>query len=650
MINIANIINKQKKDELDEIVNIIRGLGLDMIDEAGSGHPGILLGAAPILTTLYAKHLKVNPNDPKWYNRDRFVMSAGHGSSLLYATLFMAGYNISLEDLKMFRQIDSITPGHPEYNITPGVDITTGPLGTGLASSVGMAIAESYLRNYFSSSVIDYYTYVLASDGDLMEGISYEAMSLAGHLNLNKLIVLYDSNNVSLDGDLKLSYSDNIKERVEAFNWNYILVEDGESVTKIDDAITKAKESKNGPTLIEIKTVIGKYSEFEGTSKVHGSVLSQDDIKNIKIKLDLREQSFSVSQEHKDYMKNLIIERNNKEIEKLPPEELNQLLSNKKIKLKNMNYEVPQNKIESLRNISSVMLNSIAEDYPFFMGGSADLSSSTKSKINDSVYSKENLGGRTINFGVRESLMGAVANGIALSNIIPFVSTFMAFSDFLKPSIRLAAMMNLPVIYVFTHDSVTIGEDGSTHQPVEQLVGLRSIPNLDVYRPADPNEVIGTYRTIIERRKPSVVAISRNNVLIQESTDSSKVELGGYITDKERNKLEAIIVSSGEEFQIAKEVYDNLNKKGYGVRLVSMPSIEVFEEQSDEYKEDVLNPKVKTFVIEFSTNYSWYKYTKEEYMFTVNRFGMSAKREDILNKLELNSDDISEKIEKILTT
>lgn len=662
MINIANLLNRTKKEEiedLEEIVNNIRALGLDMIDNAGSGHPGILLGSAPIITTLYANHLKINQKDDKWINRDRFILSAGHGSALLYSTLFMSGYDITLEDLKKFRKLDSKTPGHPEYNVTPGVDLTTGPLGTGFATSVGMAIAETYLRNYFGKDLIDYYTYVLCSDGDLMEGISYEAASLAGHLNLNKLILLYDSNNISLDGKLNLSFSENIKERFISANWNYILVDDGENTTKIDDAINRAKSNKNGPTIIEIKTIIGKHSKKEGTHHVHGSALDKDDILNIKEKLDVRTQPFSIPQDLKEKMTELINIRNNEELKKWEKNlssleddkksDLELLQGLKKIKLKNMNYEVPESKMDSLRNMSSVMINSIADNFPFFMGGSADLSSSTKSKINDSIYSKENRSGRTINFGVREGLMGAIANGLAISNIIPFVSTFLAFSDFLRPSIRLAAMMNLPVIYVFTHDSITVGEDGRTHQPVEQLVSLRSIPNLDVYRPADSNEVIGTYKTVMERKRPSAIIISRNNVLIEDNTDGSKIEFGGYITNKEEKKLEGIIISSGEEFSIAKEVYEKLTNKGYGMRLVSMPSASLFEQTSKEYQEEVLPKNIKTFVIELSSPMSWYKYVdNEEYLFTVNEYGFSGSKEEILNKLNFNENIITEKIENML--
>ena len=637
-------------------------LGIDMIDEANSGHPGIVLGAAPIITTLYANHMKIDLENDKWLNRDRFVMSAGHGSALLYATLFMSGFDIPFEELKKFRQLDSLTPGHPEINVTKGIDVSTGPLGQGIATSVGIALSECYLRQYFGKDIVNYYTYVLCGDGDLMEGISYEACSLAGFLELDKLIVLYDSNDVTLDGAKKLSFNENIKERFESINWNYILVNDGEDTTSIDEAITKAKAVSNKkPTIIEIKTVIGKYSKNEGTSTVHGSPLAKEDIINIKKKLGLREVPFTISLEAKNLLQEKITTRNSKIInewnekvsilDETTKKELTEFLDNKKsIKFKDIYYEFPKDGKDSTRNVSGKIINSIAQNYPFLIGGSADVSKSTTARINDTLdFSPNTPAGRNINFGIREHAMAAIGNGMALCNLTPFVSTFFSFSDYLKPSIRMSALMDLPIIYVFTHDSISVGEDGPTHQPIEQLVSLRALPNFDTYRPADANEVIGTYKAILELRKPAAIILGRNKVKIQDSTSSSDVIKGAYIVKKELKKLEGIIISTGEELELAMNVYNNLLEKGYGIRLVSMPSMERFEKMDKVYKNDILPKGVKTFVIEASSSLSWYKYvTGDEYMFTIDDFGSSGKRYDVLDKYGFNVEKIEKQIEKKL--
>ena len=647
-------------NDIYRIINNIRALGLDMINEAKSGHPGIVLGAAPIITTLYKYHMKVEQDNPNWINRDRFVMSAGHGSALLYATLFMSGYDIPFEEIKNFRKINSLTPGHPEYGVTNGVDMSTGPLGQGFATSVGMAISEEFLRNYFGEKIIDHYTYVLCGDGDLMEGISYEAASLAGRLNLNKLIVLYDSNDVTLDGDLKNSFNENIQSRFEAMNWNYLIVEDGEDINLINAAINAARESNLKPTIIEIKTVIGKYSQDEGTCKVHGSPLSEEEINNIKAKLGLREIPFAISSEMQYAMKESIYDRNardvrdwKEDVEKLPEDkkkELDLLTSNKPIKILDIDYEAPENGKDSTRNVSGKIINSIAKSYPFLIGGSADVSKSSMAKIIDTQdFNINNRLGRNINFGIREHAMAAIANGIALSGLTPFVSTFFAFSDYLKPALRLSALMNLPVIYVFSHDSISVGEDGPTHQPVEQLVSLRATPNIDVYRPADANETIGAYKSILNLRKPAAIVLGRNKVRIEEDTSSSEVEKGAYIVKKELNELEGIIITSGEELELTMDVYSNLLEKGYNIRIVSMPSIERFEAQSEEYKESILPKNVKTFVIEASSSYSWYKYVKDKsYLFTIDEFGASGNKESVFQKFGFTVENIERVIEEKL--
>jgi len=656
---------KQKENNMDQnydmkkVIDNIRVLGLDMINEAKSGHPGIVLGAAPIIATLYMKHLKINTSDDKWLNRDRFVMSAGHGSALLYSTLFMSGFDIPFEELKKFRKIDSITPGHPEVNVTKGVDVSTGPLGEGFATSVGIAISERFLRNYFGSDIFNYYTYVLCGDGDLMEGVSYEAASLAGLLNLNKLIVLYDSNNVTLDGDLSISFNEDIKTRFESMNWNYLLVTDSSDDTKISEAIEIAKKSIDKPTIIEIKTVIGKYSKNEGTCLVHGSPLSLEDTLEIKRKLNLRETPFSISQEAKELMENTIKDRNrvfieewNKNIENLDENkkrDLALLNNHESIHIMEINYDYPEDGKDSTRNVSGKILNSIAKHYPFLIGGSADVSRSTMAKLIDTeTNSINNPGGRNINFGIRENAMASIANGMALSNLTPFVSTFFAFSDFLKPGIRMSALMNLPVIYVFSHDSITVGEDGPTHEPVEQLVSLRAIPNFDTYRPGDANETIGAYKAILNTRKPSAIILGRNKVKIEEKTSSSEVINGAYIIEKERRELDAIIVTSGEELELTMEVYQGLIEKDYSIRIVSMPSMSRFEAQNEDYQNRVIPKDIKVFVIERSSSLSWYKYAPKENMFTIDEFGASGCKDDLNKKYNFTKEYIERKIEEKL--
>lgn len=646
------LIKKKDANPLDKkVVDNIRGLGIDMISEAGSGHPGIVLGAAPIIATLYQNHLKIDTNNPNWINRDRFVMSAGHGSALLYATLHMAGYNITLDDLKKFRKLDSITPGHPEL-ITQGVDCATGPLGQGIANAVGMAIGEKYLSSLLKDGVIDFNTYALCGDGDLMEGISYEALSLAGKLKLNKLILLYDSNGISLDGDTNTTFTDNIKLRFESIGWNVITVSDPEDLTLVNDAFIKAKTS-DLPTIIEFKTTIGKYSRLEGTKAVHGSILDSEDVKEIKEKLGLRDIPFQISSEASTYFSENISTRCNAEIEEwmgkissLSEEDkeiLNELDNPKKsVKLKDLYYDIPDDNCEATRVTSGKILNAIAKSYKLLIGGSADVASSTYAKLND--YED-----RTINFGVREHAMGGIANGLALVGLTPFVSTFLSFSDYLKPAIRMSAMMNLPVIYVFTHDSITVGEDGPTHQPVEQLISLRSIPNLNVYRPIDANEVLGSYKSIFDTREPSVIVLSRNKVNILDSTKVGEVKNGAYILKEELKRLDAILISSGEDAELTLEVANLLTEKGIDTRVVSMPSIERFKKMGKEYIDNILPDKSKTFVIEASSPYSWYQFVSDEsHLFTMNTFGSSGNYKDVLNKYNFDAKYIENKIEELL--
>lgn len=650
-------------DEINEqkIIDQIRCLGIDMIKEANSGHSGIVLGAAPIIYALYAHHLNIDPKNPKYFNRDRFVMSAGHGSALLYATLYMAGYPITLDDLRKFRQIDSITPGHPEYNLTPGVDCSTGPLGEGFATAVGMAMAEANLRTRYKG-IIDYYTYVLCSDGDLMEGISYEAASLAGTNKLNKLIVLYDSNNICLDGKTSDSFTENVAMRFISQGWNVITIEDGNNYEAISKAIDDAKKQDDKPTLIEVKTVIGKYSKLEGTCEVHGKPLDDDDISSIKEKLDIRDIPFAVSQNTIDDFQSIINKRcnnlvekfNNKleGLEKSVREELDYFMNdNKKVIVRELFYDAPTDLKESTRETSHKMLNAIVKDKPYLIGGSADLFKANKTYIEDGGnFSSDNYLGKNIFYGVRENAMGAISNGLALCGFRPYLSTFMVFSDYLKPSLRLSCMMNLPNIFIFSHDSISVGEDGPTHQPIEQLLTLRSMPNLDVFRPADANEVIGTYRTIFDKESgPSVISLSRNTVPILEETKANEVEKGGYIALETRNKPEGIIMSSGEELHLAIEVAKRLLVKGIEVRVVSIPNLGRFLKQDPEYIESVLPVEVRKIAIEASSSMSWNKLIyNSKYLITLDEFGSSGKKNDVYKKYGFDIDTLEEKVEDLL--
>ena len=629
-----------------EIVNNIKTLGIDMIDKAGSGHPGIVLSAAPIIYTLYAKHMNVNVNDPLWENRDRFVLSAGHGSALLYATLYMAGF-LSLDDLKQFRHINSETPGHPEFGVTNGVDMSTGPLGQGIASAVGMAIAGKQLNKKYEipkrsklgkqQSLFDYHVYVLCGDGDLMEGISYEATSLAGSLKLNNLIVLYDSNDISLDGKTKGVFDDNILERFKALNWNTILVKDGTLISNIDKAIEEAKNSDK-PTLIQIKTILGDGSINENTNKVHGSPLDKDDITKLKLKLKIEPEEFYVDMEAKENFSKQISERSLKKYNLFNQLslEFNYTKQDNKIDLSHLVFDSNLN--ESLRVTNGKIMKEIERKLPNFIGGSADLSSSTKTIINNNI-----------NFGVREHAMGAILNGLALSNYHAFGSTFLVFSDYLKPSMRLSALMNLPVTYIFTHDSINIGQDGPTHQPIEQLISLRSIPNMNVFRPADAKEIVGSWEYIINNKKPSCLVLSRNEVSLNKLTNSKSVMYGGYIVRKE-NHLHATIISTGSEVELSIKIADYLYETyKLDIRVVSMPNRELFLNQSKEYQESIVPKGYRTIVIEAGSKYGWEGFVySDKYLITLDKFGCSGTSEEVLNEMDFSYDKILQKVIKLL--
>lgn len=644
----------------EKIIGEIKSLGLDMIEEAGSGHPGIVLGAAPILYTLYLNHLRFDASNPNFYNRDRFIMSAGHGSSLLYSILYFAGYDLSLDDLKAFRRLNSKTPGHPEYRKTPGVEMTTGPLGQGFATAVGYAIAEKHTEALINKKekVIDYNIYCLCGDGDLMEGVSYEAASLAGSLKLDNLIVLYDSNKITMDGKIDNVFDEDITKRFESMNWTVLTTSD--EPQDIDDAIIKAKE-EDKPTIIQVATTIGKDSSLADSNKSHSGCFDKEEISKIKTTLGVRDIPFTISNEAVEEFRSYIKERNKDlvtnfdEIKEILDEEemsiLNKLINpDKSIKLTTLDYTKPDDNEELLRISANKVLNSYSLISPLIIGGNADTSSSTKIYLNElAPFTKDNYIGRNINFGVREHAMASIANGLALAGYRPFVSTFLSFSDYLKPALRLTALMDLPVTYIFTHDSISIGQDGPTHQPVEQLVSLRAIPNMEVFRPADSNEVIGSFKTIYENNSPSSLIIGRGSIKILESTSISATSKGGYIVHNEERKLDGVIIATGEEVTLALEVMQLLKEKGYDLRVVSMPSIERYNNLTKEEKEELLPLGVKKFVIEKGSSYSWYSFVyKDSYLFTLDKFGASGKTEEVNSFYGFTKEEISLKIEALL--
>ncbi|MCM3034462.1 transketolase [Bacillus pumilus] len=645
--------------ELKSIATI-RTLSIDAIEKANSGHPGMPMGAAPMAYALWTNHLNVSPQNPNWFNRDRFVLSAGHGSMLLYSMLHLSGYNLSVDDLKQFRQWGSKTPGHPEFGHTEGVDATTGPLGQGIAMAVGMALAERHLAETYNKdnfNVVDHYTYSICGDGDLMEGISSEAASLAGHLGLGRLIVLYDSNDISLDGDLDRSFSENVKNRFEAMNWEVLYVKDGNNIEEVTAAIEKAKQSTDRPTLIEVKTTIGFGSPNRaGTSGVHGAPLGSDEAKLTKEAYSWTfEEDFHVPSEVYDHFKEAVKDAGQKkeaawneqfaQYEKEYPELAAQLKLAIEGKLpENWDQEIPVYEAGSSlasRASSGEVLNGIAKQVPFFIGGSADLAGSNKTTIkNTDDFGKDHYAGKNIWFGVREFAMGAALNGMALhGGLRVFGGTFFVFSDYLRPAIRLAALMGLPVTYVFTHDSIAVGEDGPTHEPVEQLASLRAMPNLSVIRPADGNETAAAWKLAVSSTdKPTALVLTRQNLpTIDQAPEKAYegVEKGGYVVVEAADaQPEALLLASGSEVGLAIEAQKALEKEGIRASVVSLPAWDRFDQQSDEYKESVLPTAVRARVaIEMGASLGWERYTGlDGDVIAIDKFGASAPGETIIEK------------------
>ena len=649
------------------MVNDIRLLALDMINNAGSGHPGIALGCAPILYTLFTYHLKFDLERKTWCNRDRFVMSAGHGSALLYAAQFYCMDDFEIDELKSYRKIASPTSGHPEYDLNHRIEMTTGPLGQGLATAVGMAIGEKYLASTFNrkkNKIFDYKVYCLCSDGDLMEGISYEAASLAGNLNLDNLIVLYDRNEVCADGNTDKTFIDDISDRFSSMNWEVLHVKNGNSVGDISNAIEKAKKGKR-PVIIKIDTIIGEYSKYAGTSKVHSGVLEEEDLNNIRTVLK-GEKVFTYSESDRNNLLKFIKEgtedyyrewyseyemyiANSTDSEK---DAINMIIENESISL-DLSAVIDTSKIfedKTMRDINYQIMNVIGTFLPNFIGGSADLFCSTKTYLKGKKeFSINDYSGRNIYFGVREHAMAAIANGLALSNIRPFLSTFLTFSDYMKPAIRLSAMMNLPITYIFSHDSIRVGEDGPTHQPIEQLGMLRSIPNFTVYRPCDYKELIGSWTSILKEGKPAALILPRGHNETMKYTSPNKVMRGGYIISEVKTRLDLIIIATGSEVELAMSIKEELLKNYIEARVVSMPNMNLFLKQDKDYQEQVLPTGYRRMVIELSNDANWYRFISSDDDFIgINKFGKSGSAEDIMTYFELDISDIIIKIKNNL--
>ncbi|MGD6816055.1 transketolase [Metabacillus sp. 84] len=654
----------------------IRTLSIDAIEKAKSGHPGMPMGSAPMTYKLWVDFMKQNPGNPNWFNRDRFVLSAGHGSMLLYSMLHLSGYDVSMEDLKSFRQWDSKTPGHPEFGHTPGVDATTGPLGQGIGMAVGMAMAERHLAHTYnrgSYNIVDHHTFAVCGDGDLMEGISSEASSFAGHLKLGRLIVLYDSNDISLDGDLDRSFSENVQQRFEAMGWQVLRVEDGNDTDEIGRAIEEAKKNEDQPTLIEVKTTIGFGSPNRaGTSGVHGAPLGAEETKLTKEAYKWTfEKDFHVPDEVYEHFSKTI-----KDHGAQAEQEWNELFEDYKKEYPELaeeltraiHGELPEGWDADIpvyetgaglasRASSGEVLNAIAKNVPYLFGGSADLAGSNKTTIkNVEDFTADNYSGRNIWFGVREFSMGAALNGMTLhGGLKVFGGTFFVFSDYLRPAIRLAALMNLPVTFVFTHDSIAVGEDGPTHEPIEQLASLRAMPNLDVIRPADGNEVAAAWKlAVTSESSPTALVLSRQDLpTLEHSAElaASGVEKGAYIVSPaDKEQADVLLLASGSEVGLAVEAQKALLQEGIHASVVSMPSWKRFEEQSEEYKRSVLPKEVKKrLAIEVASPLGWERYTGDEGdVLGINRFGASAPGSTIMKEFGFTSENVAARVKALL--
>lgn len=648
----------------------IRSLGIDTINKANSGHPGMVLGSAPALYTLFNKELNIYNKEAEWINRDRFVLASGHASALLYSMLHLTGFDVTIDDLKNFRQLNSRTPGHPEIEMTHGVDASSGPLGQGIPMAAGMAMAEKFLASQYNKEnfdIIDHYTYVLCGDGDMQEGVTYEAASLAGHLSLGKLIVLYDANKVTLDGPLSMSFSENVKKRYEACNWQVLEVKDGNDINEIHKAIKKGKKEQFKPTLIIVNTVIGFGSANQGTNKVHGAPLGKEDGKNAKLSYGFDHDEFYVPKEvYEDFKKKTIKRGKSKfnkwnklfnEYKEQYPTEAKQLedaIAGKySLNIDELlkNYPVGHN--DATRNTSLEVIQEVAKQNPTFLSGTADLASSTKTKIKDEDdFSVENYNGRNLVFGIREFAMVAIMNGMTLHKGVKVsAGGFLVFSDYFKAAVRMACLMKLPIILPLSHDSIAVGEDGPTHQPIEQFAMLRSIPNMHVIRPGDAVEMAAAWKLAIESTEnPTALILTRQNVETMENSSVEGVSKGAYVIGKEENHLDAIIIASGSEVNLAMKAKKVLLEKGIDVRVVSMPCQEFFDQQDEQYKEAVLpNAMRKRLSVEMASSFGWHKYVGlDGITMSIDEFGKSAPAQDVIQSYGFTVDGVVENIEKLL--
>ena len=655
-------------DKTDQLgVNTIRTLSIEAVQKANSGHPGLPMGAAPMAYALWTKHLKVNPTTSRnWVDRDRFVLSAGHGSAMLYSLLHLSGYNVTIDDLKNFRQWDSKTPGHPEVHHTDGVEATTGPLGQGIAMAVGMAMAEAHLAatyNRDSFPIMDHYTYAICGDGDLMEGVSQEASSMAGHMKLGKLIVLYDSNDISLDGPTSKAFTENVGARYEAYGWQHILVKDGNDLDEIEAAIEAAKAETDKPTLIEVKTVIGYGAPKEGTSSVHGAPIGEEGITAAKAVYGWEYPDFTVPEEVAARFKETMIDEGQKaeaawnemfkNYEHAHPELAKQFKEAFANQLpEGWEQELPKYELgtsAASRVTSKETIQAISKVVPSFWGGSADLSASNNTMVAaEKDFEPGQYEGRNIWFGVREFAMAAAMNGIQLhggSHV--YGGTFFVFTDYLRPAIRLAALQKVPVTYVLTHDSVAVGEDGPTHEPIEQLASVRCISNVHVIRPADGNETVAAWKiAMTSTETPTILVLSRQNLPVLEGTlehASDSVQKGAYVLSPQKGEQPAgILIATGSEVNLAVEAQAKLAEEGIDVSVVSMPSFDLFEKQSAEYKESVLPKAVtKRVAIEAAASFGWERYVGTEgKTITIDHFGASAPGGLVLEKFGFTPENV----------